>query len=86
MLLEKLIRKQQELGMSDRRFAKELGVSRALWQFTKTGQNQIGIKMLSGIRRRFPELMPDILIFLDTEASKPAKVASLSTAVRAFAD
>ena len=52
-LLQRLIDKQNELRLTDVEFAKQMRVSRKLWQATRTGRLQIGDKMLSGVFNLF---------------------------------
>lgn len=60
-LTDKLIEKQKEMGLSDARFATLLGVSRALWNMTRTGDTPLGMKVLSGVLRVFPSMTDDVL-------------------------
>lgn len=76
MLLEKLKAKQKDLGLNDKLFAQELGCSEKMWYFTRTAQRGISRKVLSGTVKRFPELIPDVLVFLGEYADCPEEVAS----------
>lgn len=75
MLLEKLIERQRRFGLTDGDFAAELGISRQLWQFTRTGRVRIGQKILAGTCRRFPDLIPEVLYFLGNDANKLTSLA-----------
>lgn len=57
-LIKELDAKRHELGMSDTEFAHKLGVSKATWSFTKSGQYMIGDKIAGSIALHFPELGP----------------------------
>lgn len=65
MLLKKLRQRQEEVGLSDTAFAKQLGISQQLWNAIKLGTRQI-IKppLLTGILKAYPELSRDLIIFL----------------------
>lgn len=76
MLLQKLTDKQKKLEMTDAVFAAKLGVSRQLWQFTRTERMPIGQKVIAGTCRAFPEMIPDVLIFLGKDVSIPTSAAS----------
>ena len=68
MLLDQLIERQKSLGMIDSDFAELLGVSRPMWQKTRTGVQRIGTSMLRATAARFPELQGAILIYLQSGA------------------
>lgn len=63
-LLDSLIEEQRRRSLSDRAFARLLGVSQALWSNTRTGKIPVGVKILSGVAREFPLLAKDILAYL----------------------
>lgn len=63
-LKRKLIEQQRILDMNDEKFAAHLGVSRALWQLTRTKNGVIGISILKGAARAFPGLRDDVLVAL----------------------
>lgn len=60
-LIEKLAKKQQEMNMSDRAFAKLLGVSQPLWSGVKHGKLPLGQKIIRSTVRQFPTLSDDVL-------------------------
>lgn len=64
-LLDKLITQQGK--QSDYRFAARLGITRPLWQATRTGKLPIGLTLLRAIIRTYPELTTDVLDFLRGE-------------------
>src|SRR5512146_108047 len=64
-LLTKLMQREGEL--SDYKFAKKLGISRALWEFTRTGQKPIHLTLLKATIRTFPELCTEVIEFLRGE-------------------
>lgn len=65
MLLKKLRQRQEEAGLSDTAFAKQLGISQQLWNAIRLGTRQIiRPPLLTGILRAYPELNRDVLIFL----------------------
>lgn len=63
-LILKLKSLQITKKLSGHKFADKLGVSHQLWQMTRTGKREIGLTMLKGIVRAYPELNRDVLIFL----------------------
>jgi hypothetical protein len=67
-LVEKLIAEQERLKLSDRAFAKLLGVSQALWSNTKTQKWPVGRKIMAAAVREFPTLANDVLKHLQTVA------------------
>lgn len=69
MLIDKLIEKQRQEGLSDRLFAQKLGVSRQLWQFTRTGRTRIGERVCRGALRAYPDLTATILLFLQSASN-----------------
>ncbi len=65
MLLKKLRQLQEEAGLSDTAFARQLGISQQLWNAIRLGTRQIiRPPLLTGILRAYPELNRDLLIFL----------------------
>lgn len=65
MLLKKLRQLQEEAGLSDTAFARQLGISQQLWNAIRLGTRQIiRPPLLTGILRAYPELNRDVLIFL----------------------
>lgn len=69
MLLNRLIERQRELGLPDREFADALGVPRSTWQLTRTGIKQIGGRIVVAVVKRFPDLRPDVVSFLASDAT-----------------
>lgn len=64
-LEDKLKEKQRQEGLSDHKFAKKLSISYQLWNFIRTGKRQIPRSpIFRGIGQAYPELAPDVLIFL----------------------
>lgn len=60
MLIERLTQIQRALGMSDREFARRIGVSGAMWTMVRNKQRRLGPRALGGIHRAFPELREDV--------------------------
>jgi len=76
MLLEKLVEKQSQSKLGDEAFAGKLGISRSYWINIKAGRMNIGISLLSGAVKAFPELQPEVLIFLSQNVNLPTENAS----------
>jgi transcriptional regulator with XRE-family HTH domain len=64
-LIGKLKQKQDDLGLSDRAFAKTLNIERSMWRWIKAGKRNLGPKTLAAIRERFPELTPDTMFYFE---------------------
>jgi len=80
-LLEKLKELQAKEGLSDYKFADKLRVSHQLWQMTRTGRREIGLAVLQGALRAYPELNRDVLFFLGWDVSITSKVVANATAI-----
>ena len=63
LLVQKLQEKQGNL--SDANFAKILGVSRSMWGHARQGTKGVGLAILSGAYKAFPDLRPDIYEFVE---------------------
>jgi transcriptional regulator with XRE-family HTH domain len=72
-LLAKLIDEQRRRSLSDRAFARRLGVSQALWTNTRTGKVSPGIKVLAATAKEFPSLSDEIIRYLATCAPNEVK-------------
>lgn len=66
-MLDKLIKLQNQEGMSNRQFAEKLGISTQLWQATRTGKRPIGLMLIKAIMRAYPKLRFDVFVFLCRE-------------------
>lgn len=75
MLIKKL--KSKQGNISDLEFARTLGISRQLWQMIRTGERGIGVALLSGTVRAYPDLIPDVFLFL----SGNAQIATLDVGI-----
>ena len=64
MLIELLQARQRELGLSDGAFARRLGVSRSLWIAVRSGRRAVGLNLLRGVVRAFPDLDDEVLDYL----------------------
>lgn len=82
MLIHSLIEKQRAENLSNAEFARRLGISRALWDLVRTGKRGFGERTLSGIVCAYPELIPELLLFLRGDANKAAKGRRGSGSVR----
>lgn len=79
MLRERLIARQRELGLSDREFAQLLGVPRSTWQLTRAGRKRVGPRIARAIIKAFPDLAPEAISFLLTDATTRTNGASVCT-------
>lgn len=69
MLVDRLIERQQALGLSDTEFAVRLGVSYPTWHKTRVGTYPIGISVVRGTLASFPDLRDAVIDFLATPPS-----------------
>lgn len=76
-LMDTLVAKQAELGLSDTDFAAKLGISRPLWSMIRDGKRKPGQKVVAGVMRAFPRLTDDALTYL---RDKPFSLAQNVTA------
>ena len=63
-LLSKLIELQQFESMTDYQFSNILGIKRAHWTMIRNGTRPIGLVLLRGVLRTYPELTPDVIEYL----------------------
>lgn len=77
-LLDQLIDKQNELGLSDRGFSRKLGISHALWSETKKGTYPIRYEILAAAAREFPTLGDAIVRYLAATERKSAATTIVS--------
>lgn len=68
-LVNHLVKEQEKLGLSDRAFAKRLGVSSALWAMTKAGKSPVGRKLMASTAREFPLLANEIVQHLSRQVA-----------------
>jgi len=76
MLFQKLLDKQEQLGLSDREFANLLKIPRSTWQLTRTGVRPMGRRVAIAAMQTFPDLAPDVALFLLSEATLAARTAT----------
>jgi DNA-binding XRE family transcriptional regulator len=62
--VEKLKQIQETAGYSDKVMAQMIGCSRQQYQATRSGRIPLGLTILKGGVRVFPELIPDAIYFL----------------------
>lgn len=64
-LLQELKIRQGRL--SNRKFAKKLGISRQMWDFIASGKREIGGKVAWAIYNVYPDLLDPILDLMDSK-------------------
>lgn len=64
VLLDALVNQQRTLQLSDRAFARKLGISKSLWIMTRQGDVPVGISLLAGVVREFGDLRNEVLAVL----------------------
>jgi transcriptional regulator with XRE-family HTH domain len=67
VLIEELEAKRKELSLSDAAFARRLGVSRPLWIAVRERKRSVGMTLLRGAAREFPDLDGALLAHLRGE-------------------
>lgn len=65
-LIDILIAKQKERGLSDGDMARLLGISRPYWYYSQQ-ERRISTRVLRGVMRAFPELAAQVLEYLQRE-------------------
>ncbi len=65
-LVVALREKQLQAELSDKLFAKLLGIARQQWQATRTGNARVGLALIAGAYQRWPELKNLVLSFLSS--------------------
>jgi hypothetical protein len=81
-LLEKLLKIQTELGLSDHKFAQLLGINNVLWTLTRQEKRPIRYEVLKAVMRTFPknaDLRAAVLAHLQGEVSaeQPQEIAAV---------
>lgn len=79
-LIEKLKQIQGQQALTDGQMAEKLGCTRQLYQATKTGRIPIGLTILKGATKAFPEVIGDAIIFLTDGAHRVTAMPNLATA------
>jgi len=74
-IISKLVQIQARDKLSDKKMAKRLGCSRALWQLTRTEKTPVNAKIIKGIARNFPELHTALLVFLSHDVKESELIA-----------
>lgn len=68
-LIATLAARQEAAELNEREFAAHLGVGQATWTLIRTGQHQPGVKFIRAVLRRYPDLKPHVLHFLQTASA-----------------
>ena len=55
-LVEALIKKQEELKLTESAFSRRVGMSRPMWYMIKNGRRKPGLDILKKIIAEFPEM------------------------------
>ncbi len=63
-IIQALQEKRDQLKLDDLSLAERMGVSRSNWTMIAAGQRNIGVSLLAGIARTFPEMDDLILAYL----------------------
>ncbi len=78
-LVEILADYQANQHESDGVFARRLGVSTELWRVTRSGLRNIGITLLKGVLKTYPELEGEVVFFLRGEVGIPTESSEITT-------
>lgn len=71
-LIEVLTTIQRAHRWDDAEMARRLGVSYRMWGQTRNGSTRFGHRALRNVLRAFPELGPEVLVYLRGEDPEPA--------------
>jgi len=63
-IIRALQEKKEQLELSNAALARRMGISRSAWTMISRGDRNIGIALLAGIARTFPDLNDLILVYL----------------------
>jgi hypothetical protein len=63
---------QESLLLSDRAFARKLGITNGHWSRVRAGTASMGRKTLQAVILTFPQLEPDVLAYIRDRASSNA--------------
>jgi len=78
-LIETLGQIQKANRLNDSQMAERLGCTRQLYQMTRTGKATIGLTILKGAVRAFPEVIGDAIFFLTNGADIRTGMPDTST-------
>jgi transcriptional regulator with XRE-family HTH domain len=53
--------------MTEREFAALLGISQGAWNQIRQRISRPGLKVLAGVTRKYADLRPDVMLFLEEE-------------------
>jgi transcriptional regulator with XRE-family HTH domain len=71
-IVTELKKRKGNLGISDTAFARLLGISRSAWSLIQSGKRPVGLALLRGIARSFPDMDGMVLDFLRSEPKDDA--------------
>lgn len=63
-LIHQLEERRRNLGISDEKFARLLGVSRSMWSQVRSGNKEPGERFIGGVMREFPTLTDACVVYL----------------------
>lgn len=66
-LIDTLRERQKAAGLSEKDFAALLGVNDSTWVLIRQRNTKPGLKFIAGVTRQYPDLMPDVMRFLQEE-------------------
>lgn len=69
-LVRLLVVRQQESALSDHDFAQQLGIARPLWSLTRAGKREVGLTLVRGVLRVYPDLTDDVIAFLKSDGTR----------------
>lgn len=73
-MIEKLQILQETLDLTDRQFARRIGISGAMWNNVKHSKRSLGMQSIVGIVAAFPELKEDLWNYLTALASQSKEI------------
>lgn len=63
-LIHLLEARRRDLGLSDEKFARKLGVGRSMWSQVRAGLKVPGERFIGGVMREFPTLTDACVVYL----------------------
>jgi hypothetical protein len=67
VLIDKLRERQTLAGLTEKAFASTIGINDSTWVLIRQRTTKPGLKFIAGVTRRYPDLMPDVMTFLQEE-------------------
>lgn len=73
-VIQEVKNRQVKEELSDTKFAKKLGISRAMWEAVLKGKREMGWKVMGAIHSTYPDLTDAILDLVDAKVLQLGKL------------